>query len=177
MKFIQLKFYLYSSYFIHSIQFPGWISISGGSTISQTSIKNQWVQIKTIGEGHFDLHFRVTGAEEIGFQCDLLDSTTSTQFKVHMCSISPGCCMMTNIPATSTRIWTFSLTSTMLHLECEGDGEKRREVMSVSQTQLSSCINAEKWKYFLGNIEVYSDDEVTKAYRILGESRLQRIMI
>ena len=126
------------------------------------------MQIKTEGEGHFDLHLHVDGiAEAIGFQCDLLDSTTSIKFEVHICSNLPDCCMMTNIPATSTRIWTFSLTSTMLKLECEGDGEKRREVMSVSQTQLSSCINAERWKNFLGNIEVYDDDKVTRAYRII----------
>ena len=125
------------------------------------------MQIKTEDEGHFDLHLHIDGAEEISFESDLLDSTTSIKFEVHFCSNSPDCCMMTNIPATSARIWTFSLTSTMLNLECEGDGEKRREVMSVSQTQLSSCINAEKWKYFLGNIEVYSDDKVTGAYRII----------
>ena len=73
--------------------------------------------------------------------------------------------MMSNIPTGYTRIWTFSLASNTLFLDCEANGVSRT-VMIVPQSRLSSCLTVEQFRNFLSKLEVYSDDTVTKQYSI-----------
>ena len=144
--------------------FSGWTPIPAGTMITAESDEVHSFQLKTVGSGHFDIHFSPSGA----FECELTSSTTSIKFDLHSCTDGPeDCCMMRNIPTGYTRIWTFSLStlSNELYLECEANGVSRR-VMTVSQSRLSSCLTVEQFHNFLSKVEVYSDDTVTKEYSI-----------
>ena len=146
-----------------------WNSILPGYRVPSYGRKIQSLQFKTEGQGHFDLHF----GSEVAFECDLYDWTTSYKFDLHyLCEDYYGsCCSMYGIPTGSVRIWTLYLTPTTLHVYCRRDTEGEEanvQVMSVSYSTLSHCLGQSEWPSLLSNVQVYSDDRVTKKYRIIS---------
>lgn len=126
------------------------------------------MQLKTVGEGHFDVHFNDQGknGKPFGFQCGLKNSTQAVKFKLHLCTKgAKDCCEMKGMPRSGTRVWTFSVSDTTLKLECEGNGV-RNTVMSVTQSKLKNCVTKDEWKNLLTKFQIWKDDDVTKEYRI-----------
>ena len=109
----------------------------------------------------------------MAFECDLYDWTTSYKFDLHyLCEDYYGsCCSMYGVPISWVRIWTLTLTPTTLHIYCRRDGEGEEanvEVMAVSYSTLDHCLYESEWPSLLSNVQVYSDDIVTRAYRIIS---------
>ena len=141
-----------------------WNSISAGGTVADSDRMIRSLELKTAGNGHFDPHF----GELAGFECNLNDQSTSYFFDLHYNCEVYSCCDIKEVPISSVRIWTFTLTPTTLHIYCRSDGEGKEanvEVMSVSYSTLSHCIDSDQWASLLNILTINSDDEVTSAYR------------
>ena len=154
---------------IHSLS--DWNSISPGYRVPSNGNQIQSLQFRTHGEGHFDLHF----GKKVAFECNLYDWTTSYKFDLHyLCEdYYNSCCDMSGVPtgSASVRIWTLTLTPTTLHIYCRRDGEEEEanlEVMAVSYSTISNCLYESEWPSLLNDVQVYSDDRVTKKYRIIS---------
>lgn len=147
--------------------FSEWISISAGTQIqSRKGGRIQSLEVKTQGSGHFDPHFGWL----MGFECELSDDE-SYFFDLHYNCELEDCCSMTRVPKSNVRIWTFTLTSTMLRLYCRRNSDTETEnveVMAVSRSLLSHCCNSEQWESLLNLFRVHDDDKVTKAYKIIS---------
>lgn len=109
----------------------------------------------------------------IGFQCDLSYWRTEYMFDLHYpCNHNPSsCCYMSRVPTGSVRIWTFTLTPTILYIHCRRGEEEEAanvEVTRVPYSAVSQCLREDQWPNLLSDVQIFSDDRVTKAYRIEG---------
>ena len=154
----------------HSIS--DWNSIDPGNRI--LSHDSQSLQFKTEGQGHFDLHFG--NINRFGFQCNLNNETKDYKYYLHYpCSQKNSCCDMKDVPISLVRIWTFTLTTSWMYIYCRsgGEGEEANvEVMRVSYLTVSHCLTEPEWPSLLSDVEVYSDDIVTKKYRVISGKTL-----
>ena len=153
----------------HVKYFSDWISIYAGNRIPSYGSQIQSLELRTEGQGHFDLHFM----DLVGFQCDLYDGTTSYKFDLHYpCDdYYNSCCYMYGVPTGSVRIWTLTLTPTTLYIYCRRDGEgevANVEVTRVSYSAVSHCLTEYQWPSLLNDVEIFSDDRVTRAYRTIS---------
>lgn len=130
-------------------------------------------KLRTIGQGHFDVHF-VNKSESkyrdmLGFQCDLTGDKTDFKFKIHgKCYLD--CCEMSGVPISTKRVWTFSTTfdsissPTGIDVACNGVN-----VMSLKFSSLGDCLSAELQKVITSSFYINSDDKVTTSYMVIRE--------
>lgn len=145
---------------IHS--FSEWSAISSGTTINVSRRRTDKVHLRTAGTGHFDIHI-YAGGSEIGFECELTPSTRSVNFDLHVCDEGLSSCCNINMPAQNVREWVVYASDSNFYIECEGT-----KVVVLSKSSLSNCISSSEWSSLPTSVRIYSDDEVTQAYKIIS---------
>ena len=146
-----------------------WGTISKGQTVFIDE-NTRTFKLRTVGQGHFDIHFGENTDYTVGFECDLNLQDTDYTFLLHTgrCSgefsYQNGCCQATDVPSSHVRKWTFTTNRAGLKVKVNGV-----KVMHMKLADLDlDCMQPDTWIEWTQMFHLSGDDTVTTEFLVLG---------